>query len=261
MRSGGTSFLRVLRNHFDLAAIYPNGSTAPVQFEKMHVNALMELSADVRGAYKLFAVHMPAWVADEVAPDALKVSVLREPVERTVSHLRQIARHNTHHASGLDTVYADREIRDRLANYQTRLFGLTRRHWEEENRLAAAGLATISTEQGSQELRRALASSMIPYMATAIHSGRSLDESDLTAAIERLHTFDVIGTTDTLPLTVGAMRSRLRLALKVPRQQNAATDALRPSEELLEAIRRDNAMDTQLYHQALDLARDAQNVG
>src|SRR5439155_17629863 len=89
MKTGGTSLARMLP--FPLQLSYPTpGQEERRVHEKFAPEALLAMSPEERSRFVLVSTHMGAWIAEELFPDLLSVTVLRYPLERTFSHLRQI---------------------------------------------------------------------------------------------------------------------------------------------------------------------------
>jgi hypothetical protein len=235
MKTGGLSFNEAMRSHYPLESVYPRPAYGERVAWKVSPRALLAADPARLSKASYFTVHMPAWIAEAVAPDFLRVTVLRDPVERTISHLRHIARrHAAYHC--IEDIYDDETWADRLANYQTRLFAESRSDHDQRLRPVDRG-----------QLRH--------YWFTAIghHPGR-LGESDLDSALDRLRAFDVVGTTDQLADVVRRVLCRIGAQPQPAPHVNAAADGLRGSASLRRRIAEDNELDIQLVEEARRLS-------
>lgn len=252
MKTGGRSVGQLLRSQFDPAATYPNHRRGDRADVKLFPAKLLALSEQERDRIDFYSVHMPAWVAEHVAPDHVTISVLRDPVARTVSHLRHITRMSGT-PDDLTAVYDTPEWRDRLVNYQTRIFGLSKHDFDAESE-ASDRFASTATEETMQQVTQ----SLLPFWSTGIGQAEPMDDSHLQRAMERLDRIDVIGTTETsdrftrrLEQWVGRPLPALELVNASPGGSPAAPDSL------IARIRRDNELDLALHEHASRLVRDA----
>lgn len=251
MKTGGVSVSSLMRSQYTASACYPfplapgeePGSMRPV-VAKVFIDPLLELSDQERQAIDFYSVHMPAWVAAEVAPHHLTVTVLREPVSRTVSHLRHLARIPVL-PDDLDELYDDPEVHGRLVNYQTRLFAESKDDYERNMRM----VSSITPEQ-VEASREALEFSLLRFWATGIRRTATVQPSDLDRAMARLDTIDEVGTTDELPSLRRRLEQRFGGALPELTHRNAAPAELPVSSRLVDRIRQDCALDAALYERA-----------
>lgn len=246
MKTGGTSVGALLRTLCPEDRWYP----PPGPDAKLDIQRLLDLSTTERSQLQACSVHMPAWVAAAACPHMLRTSVLREPVGRTVSHLRHIARNTG--ARSLAEVYDDTTWRDRLTNYQTRVFSQT-----EQDHLdlqAAFTQAIIDREEPPANRHDAAPEpNERPFsvgLYTALANPRCPSGDDLALALETVDAFDLVGITDALPAFVDAMGALLGHELGPVPRRNAASDGLQPDPALVDRIRRDNALDEELYRHA-----------
>jgi Sulfotransferase family len=251
MKTGGTSIYRALGELFPLEARYPAESTNRAVGKKVDLRDLQARIAAADPPVRFVSVHMPAWVAEAFAPNHLRVTVLREPMSRTLSHLQQEARTGTL-SNDIEVIYDNPLYRRRLANYQTRVFSMTEAHQlaaEENRRVFDRRIA-----DGSEEARAELERMFKAFMATAVSSDDELTEQDLTDAVERLDRFDVVGTTDRLDEFVRRIEARLGTELPGIGRDNVTLDDQPVSAGLLDRIRADNVLDFELYDHACRLA-------
>jgi hypothetical protein len=128
MKTAGTSFVQHLPNNFAPSAIYPSPDT-PVALRReqyWEIDALHRLDPRIRDRIQIFHGHLPFLVADMVGADTV-LTILREPVERTISHIRHCRRHfPKHRGRPLEEVYEDPWLHPLFfRNYQVKQFALT----------------------------------------------------------------------------------------------------------------------------------------
>jgi hypothetical protein len=252
MKTGGTSLNNALNELFEPAARYPADDIRLAVGQKVDIRFLQQRYSEPGCAIAFASVHMPAWVAEQVAPDHLSMTILREPVSRTLSHLRQEARTGTL-SDDIEEVYEHPLFRARLANYQTRLFSMTEAHQVEAE--AARREFDRQIAEGSADAHEELMLRFRVFLATAVSSEDDLSERDLREAIARLERVDEVGTTDQLDDLARRVESRLGAALPRIGRANVTDENLHVSGSLLERIRADNALDFELYEHACRLAR------
>lgn len=134
MKAAGTSMVEMLKGWFGQEAVWPYGvePTAP-RVLRGYVDPWelargtqdrLETVRVVCGHHPFAAVELSEGVLDRPVVSA---SVLRDPVDRVVSLLRNVSRlHPEHAESSLEEIYDDEFIRRRLAlDHQTKVFSLT----------------------------------------------------------------------------------------------------------------------------------------
>lgn len=252
MKTGGTTVTGFLREVFDDDAVYPPANDRVGSSSKFHPTHLLDLSVQERRHLKMYSVHMPAWVAEAVAPDFCTATVLREPVARTVSHLRQISG-NEWAPNRLEEIWDAPEWRLRLVDYQTMHFAAERPDEQRSKEMKRASDEEFTSEQGRKRLSDALG----PVYATAVPTPVSLGRSDLERAKRRLSQFDVVGLTEELT-AAGARLARL-IGVQAPtlRQGNRTTDMRPVSRSLLRRLERDLTLDLELYETARALSTNS----
>jgi hypothetical protein len=205
---------------------------------------------------------MPAWVAEAVAPRHARVTVLREPVARTISHLRQIAgvlnrREAGHAVRSLDELYDDPRWYRRLANYQVRIFSQTRDEYESEHERRIAVLPGASHQDPDL---------LFPTQATGVEVDTLVQDGALGRAIGVLDRFDVVGVTEQLDLVLERVAALVGKEYRPVGYVNPGSATLEASKALVERVRADQELDVMLYEHACARAvklfedRDASRV-
>jgi hypothetical protein len=192
MKTAGTAVSTLLRPHYKRSERYPRIELGKVRNQKLLVNQLMDIPSEEQVQTRFYSVHMAAWTAHEVAPQHIHVSVLREPVARTISHLRHIARGLN--IESLEEIYDDPRWRIRLNDYQTQLFSMRsadyhkRRNAWDEAVAKAVEAAAGNVDQDRKESPSLPAwleeTGMNREMYTGMFEARPQTEKDFAAAIE-----------------------------------------------------------------------------
>jgi hypothetical protein len=124
-KTGGSSLNLRLRDCFGATAVFPTreeqeGVTAVVDVD--HLLAQFRLRRD---AIRVIVGHFPLCITDVLGVPLTTFTVLRDPVERTLSLLRRrstIA--GTFQGRDLEDIYADAELRDIIDNHMVKLLSL-----------------------------------------------------------------------------------------------------------------------------------------
>ncbi|MEQ8841960.1 MAG: hypothetical protein RIB98_13345 [Acidimicrobiales bacterium] len=247
MKTGGTSLSHSFRSVLPTESIYPaEGSDLGQVTAKTFSHLLIGLDPAKRREFRLINVHQPAWVATAVAPDALRLTVLREPIARTISHLRQIAR-SLGIPGDLEAVYADEGWRSRLRNYQSQLFADTQ---ERNERHAGLGDALGDDDEAKAALQEGLGQ----FWSTGIARPMEIGEEEYTRAARVLDSYDGVGVTERLDDMVGLTVALTGLPLPPAPRSNVSDESSEESSELLDRIAADTEYDSRLYAHACALA-------
>jgi hypothetical protein len=250
MKTGGTALIRQLDAAFPRGRRYPSATGSPF-VEKTDIDSLLSLDPDSRSRNRLYSVHMPAWVGREVGPEHVQLTVLRDPVARTISHLRQVASYEGT-ADDLAEIYAQPVWRDRLRDFQTRLFSATAEHHAAEEKWLASKPPPDLTG-GEQRV------TFLAAMATGVRRPVVLEKEDLARAIDCLTKIDVVGTTDRLDLVARCLERDHGLKLGPIGRANESSKEHAVEDSLLNKIRDDNSFDLALYEAACRIVEDREH--
>ncbi len=226
MRTGGTTFEQQLRRGFPRAEVYPNPDVDFPDGDIMHhleVSYLLGLPAERLDAIRLFYGHFPYVVTEMLGRDLVTLTVLRDPVERTISLLRVMRRQReAWHELTLEQIYDDANMFPRLIHdHQTKVFSITR-------------------EDRPQDYRDEI----------------DVDNARLEIAKRNLERVDVIGLTEQYGEFLASLRDRFGWQLGEQARLNAAGDAPEAAPALRRRIAADNAIDLEFYEHARELVRD-----
>lgn len=126
MKTAGTSLAWQLDKAFPPQAIYPTPGSHRHMDEYWKIDEVRALSDAQRRPIRLFHGHFPSMLGDMVGADRT-ITLLRDPVERTLSHIRHCERHfPQHHGKPLEQIYEDDWHHPLLfRDYQVKQFALT----------------------------------------------------------------------------------------------------------------------------------------
>jgi hypothetical protein len=228
MKTAGTTFSRELKQQFAPETIYPcagidyaeERGEGPDAYIK--IPRLLALPADRRAGVQVYTGHFPFWVAAALDPALVTLTLLREPVERSLSALRHFKREPAYRHLSLEEIYDDRLIfRFYVENHQTKVFGLGPDDNED-----------------------------------AINCGLTIDDARFARAQQNLAAVDVIGLTEKYPAFIDEVRSRFGwwpAGVDTDRRENASREGWAAEPELCERIAADSAYDVQFYEYAKEL--------
>jgi hypothetical protein len=163
-------------------------------------------------------------VCDLIDPGLVTLTVLRDPIERTISVLKQFKRREERFRDvPLEAIYDDRPIfRFFVENHQTKVFSLA----PEDNEVA-------------------------------INCGLTIDDARFARARENLARVDVIGLTEAYDDFIAAVRDRFGwwpTGVDLQERANVSTEDWQVDPAFRARIAADNAYDLELYEYAKGLA-------
>ena len=125
-KSAGTTLRDRFRATFPSEAIYPNKSDGPVGHAVISLSNLRERWSARRREMLLIAGHFPLSTVELLDADFVTVSILRPPVERTLSYLRHQKMLNpADKVKTLEEIYDDPfRFTGLIRNHMTRMFSI-----------------------------------------------------------------------------------------------------------------------------------------
>jgi len=228
-KTAGTTLLIRLGNQFPPSAIYPDDSDGDKFgiMPQMNVDHLVERWPERCGEVEVIAGHFPLCTTELLGGGFTTFTVLREPVERTLSYLRHHRKLTPadQHLS-LEEVYEDPLRFDRLVhNHMVKMFAMT-------------------TEE------------MTGWVMTTVE----FTPEHLERAKERLVSVDVVGLQEDFEPFCSELEDRFGWDLGEPVVANDT-----PHEEVSNAFRAriaaDSALDVELYEFARDLVANRRRDG
>ena len=223
LKTGGTTLKRYGRRHFGPEAIYPLPGDDRATFRATQsVSALLELSPADRDRIVLYTGHLPFYATDLLGLEVVRLSLVRDPVERVISNLRHTQRNSPRHAGrSLEELYERPRLRRAfLANHQTKVFGLT----------PADGVDSCFSLAAPEP-----------------------DQAMLERALANLERVDLLGRSDRYDAFVDALRRRWGWPTRAIPPQNVGSGPDVP-ERLRRRIAEDSTLDLQLWERARELA-------
>lgn len=236
MKTGGTTVFRYLRENFELDQLYPyrkldiqlDGDVVDLNHH-LRLPYLLGLSEERRRQIRVYSGHFPSVTPELLGGDFLTVTILRDPVERTISLLRQLTRatqwldptDRPPLELPLEEVYHHPAVFEPLIHdHQTKVFSMR------------------ASDQPD-----------------SYRDVMDVDEKRLALAKRNLMQVDVLGLTEGYDDFLDDLGSRTGWHLQRGLQKNAAPreDAPRVVDSLRRRIAADNAMDVELYSFAKDL--------
>lgn len=216
-KTGGTTLVHRLPRHFHPAQIYPNASDGDAFISTISVRHLVERWMARRDEVRIVAGHFPLCTTELLGSEFTTLTMLRAPVERTLSYLR-------HHVmmtpddrhKPLEEIYEDPFRFDGLVhNHMVKMLSLSSREMTE------GALTRID-----------------------------FDENRLAAAKERLASIDVVGVQERFEDFWRELASRFGWDLGEPARSNE-TVPVDVSDQFRARIAEDNSLDIELYEHAL----------
>ncbi len=126
MKTGGTSLLYNLRARFGAGEVYPDPVLDPDNYTAYtSVAYLTALSSDRHDTIRVYCGHFP-YVASSLLPRrCCTITVLRDPVERTISYLKQCKDEARFRDAPLEQIYEDPvQFAFGIHNHQVNVFAL-----------------------------------------------------------------------------------------------------------------------------------------
>jgi len=223
-KTAGTALRDRLRATFPDDAIYPNATDGPdARVAVISVRHLQE-RWDARGDdIQLLTGHFPVRVTELLGADFVTMTVLRHPVERTLSFLRHQAQRRQRGAepdTPIEEIYADPfRFEAMIQNHMTRTLSLT-----PDEMVAGDGVLTT-----------------VPYTAER-----------LDMAKEALAGLDLFGVQERFDELCDELKERYGLAVGGPLRTNT-TESREVPVGFADRIAEDNALDMELYDFAIRL--------
>jgi len=237
-KTAGTTLMRRLQRQFGERAVYPDPSDENERGDAViSVHQLQERFRARGDEIRVITGHFPLCVAEVLGGGFTTLTVLREPVERTLSYLRHRQRDapEDRHKS-LEEIYADPYRFDGLVhNHMTKMFSLS------------AGEATAWMDWVTKAFSR-------PREETTAWILTKVDFTPerLERAKEGLASVDAIGLQERFEEFCAELSRRFGWDLG-PRLYENRSEARDVSDSFRARIAEDNAMDVELYEYGREL--------
>jgi hypothetical protein len=217
-KTAGTALLRRMKHAFGTRAIYPDDSDGSPPDSVLVHEHLAERFAARRDEIRVITGHFPLCVAEMLDADFTTLTVLREPVERTLSYLRH---HRVLLTEDRDLplveIYEDPfRFQGLVHNHMVKMFALT------PDTMTAGVLTPVRFERHHLELAK-----------------------------ERLATVDVVGVQERFEEFCAELERRFGWDLG-PAMFANRTEPVEVSDAFRDRIAEDNALDIELFEFARD---------
>lgn len=267
MKTAGTTFRVQAAQNFDPSEIFP-WQLGVGDFERIvqyvGVHQFLDLAPETRDRVRFFSAHIPFVVAELTAPEAVKISVVREPIERTLSYLRHCQRdHVEHRGKTLEEIYEDPWYFSRfIENHQTKMFSMSaeealqgpedsmvRRLNPDDKTPAELREDPVFVDAVRRELSSGSGRALMSFADRAPTEIVHVDERRLSTALANLGRVDVLAVTEHLDDLSSVMTQDYGWAVGLPSALNT-TEARPSSASFRRRIAADNEADMTLYEQA-----------
>lgn len=226
MKTAGTSLVSYIRDAIPPEHVYP---CRGIDFDDpgdtrayMNVPRLLAVPEARRQEVQVYTGHFPFMAHTLLQPDLATITVLREPVDRVISILKQFKRTDPRFRdASLTQVYEDQGVfRWYVSNHQTRVFALR-------------------PDDGAESI-------LFPL---------TIDDSRLDIACDNLNRCDIVGLTESFDEFIADVNSRFGWwPSGLPTERLNVSRTTVPVEESLRArIASDNAFDVAFYQRAIEL--------
>jgi hypothetical protein len=237
-KTAGTSLFTRLQHHFGERAVYPDGSDENERGDAvLSVQQLRERWQARSDEIRVVTGHFPLCTADLLGGGFTTLTILREPVERTLSYLRHRRKDAPEDRDkSLEEIYSDPYRFEALVhNHMTKMFSLT----PEEAKARSLEMAEIFSRPPDPSA---------PWILTKVE----FTPQRLGLAKEGLASVDAIGLQERFDEFCSDLGRRFGWDLG-PAQHANRTERGEVSPALRARIAEDNAMDVELYRFAQDL--------
>lgn len=271
MKTGGTSLAEVIAHNFPEPERYPESSLAPDAEAALKIEAYTHVPRVIEGVnnsdcqYRVVRAHIPYAITTLLNTQFTTITLLRDPVARTLSYLKHCKKfHVEHRDKSLEEIYEDEwYFKTFMGNYQTKLFSMTAEECLSETRL---GDRTPELPPRAAFIK----GQPIPAQAVPLHSTGAarfalelfspataviqVDEERLTKAKAALEQIELVGITEHFELFLTALKERFGWNITHIPQRNTG-DRSAVNHALRQRIANDCSLDMELYEFARGLCK------
>jgi hypothetical protein len=273
MKTGGTSFADIIAANFRARDRYPDVCVTPqsdifARIEAyLYVPGLVSKVNALQGQLRVVSAHVPYGVRSLFSDSYIAMTLLRDPVERTLSYLTHCRRYHIEHQNlALEQIYDDPWFHASfIQNYQTKIFSMSAQESLAEDRYlpGAVSLPTREEMGNGQNLSAAIeqlrqnAPGRVSLECFAASTGViKVDEHRLQIAKENLSAVEVVGVTEHYDAFLKKLVDRHGWSVKsMPHRHAGEKEDISP--EFLRRIASDNLFDIELYEYAKAIAAGA----
>lgn len=217
-KTAGTALWRRLNEVNDPAALYPGPGDGSPPLTTLSVDHLLERWAERRHEIRIVAGHFPLCTTELLDATFRTFTVLRDPVERTLSFLRHHKQTAPEDAErSLESIYEDPLRQQLVVNHMTKMLSMT------TDEMTGGALSPIEA-----------------------------DDAHISRACERLGEVDVVGIQERFDEFCAALEHRFSWSLGKTRFMNR-TQPVEVTERFRRRIAADNEPDRIIYEEACRL--------
>jgi len=228
-KTAGTALFTRLKRHFGTHAVYPDASDGDVLtvMPQLSVDVLRDRWRKRRGEIRVVTGHFPMCTTELLGERFTTLTVVREPVERTLSYLRHHRMLTPEDADKpLEAIYEDNfRYHALIHNHMVKMFSLTPSEMTE--------------------------GTLTPVEFTSDHLDR---------AKQQLASVDVLGLQERFDEFCTTLQQRFGWNLGGPVHANR-TEPIEVSNSFRDRIAQDNSMDAELYAHAERLREQRRRAG
>ncbi len=263
MKTAGTSFVFQLNEQFASGEVYPSGGLDrrnDADFAAyVSIRRLTELSPERRAAIRMYTGHYPFVASELVGPDLLTLTLLRHPVDRTISVLKHFKRLSKRYRTyAIEDIYEQPFVFAHfIENHQTRMFGVTA---EDKPEAFGSTMDYWSTAWmlgiGNPNYDPDKPPEIDPETAVSAARATRVDDARFEIAKRNLETVDVVGLSEQYDEFIEELRRRFGWwprGINTEKKANLSREAWTESASLRERIAADNAFDMEFYEYAKEL--------
>jgi hypothetical protein len=153
-KTAGTSLLQRLRMALGKDAVYPTVSDNWTYFATMNLDLLRQRFAEQAGRIRVVTGHFPLCTTELLGVPFVIFTVLRDPVERTLSALRDMRERDAEHrGKPLQEIYADPvKFRCLIQNHMVKMLAMTPEEMTDDGFLTVLDLDTDHLERAKRNL-------------------------------------------------------------------------------------------------------------
>jgi hypothetical protein len=255
MKTGGTSFVFHLLQQFAPDEVYPSAGldrrSATDAEPYGSIANLVAVTPERHAAIRMYAGHFPYMARELIGGDLTTLTLLREPVDRTVSLLKHFKRlYERFRDAPFEQIYEDAFVfRHFIENHQTKVFSVNPQDHPR----------TIASRVTYQEINDYVTSRAPIPDTRAARSGDTItiDADRFATAKENLERVDVVGLNERFDEFVETLRARFGWwpeGMAGDARANVSSESWEVGAELRTRIARDNVFDVELYEYAKSLA-------
>jgi hypothetical protein len=224
MKTGSTTLVEHLHENFGPGEVYPTGGldVRPGDIRAaVSIQHLLDLPEERRSQIRVFIGHLPYIAYELLGIECATITILRDPIQRTISHLRHAKLQPRFRDVAAEEIYEDPFAAGSFfRNHQTKYFAMRESD---------------------------------PLIGIMEHL--EIDEDRLALAKATLDRVDVVGLIDEYELFLDELARRYGWVIQRDLATNVSADSWEPSPALRRRIEADNLADIEFYEYARELRR------